>query len=84
MEKEQRGTPAADGKSWIDHLGFSGPMRPGTGPRSDPAGDFPTGPAVGDRLPDVVGTDQWGNAVDVHRDRANGPLVMVFFRSAVW
>ena len=65
-------------------LGFAGPIKPGTGPRSDPTGEFPTGPSIGERLPDVVATDQWGNEINVHDARAGGPLVMVFYRSAVW
>jgi hypothetical protein len=84
MKLEQRATPSVDGKSWIDHLGFAGPFKPGLGPRSDPAGDFPTGPALGERLPDIRGIDQRGNPIDVHRDRAGGPLIVAFFRSAVW
>jgi hypothetical protein len=84
MERELRGKASTDGRGWTDHLGFTGPFQPGVGPRSDPAGEFPTGPAVGERLPEVVAGDQWGNQVDVHRARAEGPLVLVFFRSAVW
>ena len=35
-----------------DHDGFIGPVQPGNGPRSDSRGDFPTGPDVGEALPD--------------------------------
>ena len=84
MERETRGVKTGDETGWVDHLGFVGPFQPGSGPRSDPAGDFPTGPAVGDRLPDVVATSQSGTKIDVHRARDGAPLVMVFFRSAVW
>ena len=31
--------------TWLDHLGFEGPLQPGTHARSDPSGEFPTGPA---------------------------------------
>lgn len=84
MQLETRATQRADGKGWVDHLGFVGPFRPGVGPRSDPSGDFPTGPDVGTRLPDVVGTDQWGRTIDLHAHRNDGPLILVFHRSAVW
>ena len=36
--------------TWLDHLGFEGPIQPGTHARSDPTGEFPTGPAVGARI----------------------------------
>ena len=50
-ELETRGTRTD--KGWRDHDGFIGPVQPGTGPRSDPRGDFPAGPEVGDAMPDV-------------------------------
>jgi hypothetical protein len=85
MELDTRATKTKSGKGWADRLGFVGPYRPGSGPRSDPvADDFPTGPAIGERLPDIVRRDQWGNEVDVHAKRGDRSLVMVFFRSAVW
>ncbi len=70
--------------TWLDHLGFEGPLQPGTHARSDPMGEFPTGPAVGEQLPDIVAPDFRGQRVDVHETRRGGPLVMVFYRSAVW
>lgn len=72
------------GKLWRDQDGFLGPIKPGTGPRRDPAGEFPSGPPVGSRLPDMVAQDHDGVVVDVHRERANRPAIVVFFRSAVW
>jgi hypothetical protein len=85
MELDTRATRPDSGKGWADHLGFVGPYRPGSGPRSDPAGaDFPTGPTIGEPLPNIVRRDQWGNQIDVHAHRGDRPLVMVFFRSAVW
>ena len=69
---------------WRDRLGFVGPLQPGSGGRRDPVGEFPTGPAVGERLPDVLAPNHDGQMVDAHVERGNGPLVMVFFRSAVW
>ena len=84
MERETRATPVENGKGWRDHLGFVGPFRPGVGPRTDPTGGQPTGPEIGERLPPVVAPDQHGRMVDVHRERADGPLIMIFYRSAVW
>jgi len=82
VKKETRGKATKAG--WQDHDGFIGPFRSGTGPRSDPAGDFPTGPAVGSRMPDVRCLDADGRPFDLHRDRGNAPAIFVFFRSAVW
>jgi hypothetical protein len=70
--------------SWRDQDGFVGPLRPGTAGRRDPAGDFPTGPAVGERLPEIVAADHRGHLIDVHGDRGGRPAVVVFYRSAVW
>ena len=70
--------------TWLDHLGFEGPIQPGTHARSDPTGEFPTGPAVGEQLPDIVAPDIRGQLVNVHEARRGGPLVVVFYRSAVW
>lgn len=70
-------------KGWRDHDGFVGRRRPGSGPRSDPRGDFPTGPQVGDAMPDVrCVTD--ATPFDLHAHRAGRPAVFIFFRSAVW
>jgi hypothetical protein len=69
---------------WKDRDGFIGPYQPGNGPRSDPRGEFPTGPDVGARMPDIqcIGAD--GEPFDLHRERAGRPAVFVFYRSAVW
>lgn len=82
IEIETRAEQA--GRGWRDHDGFVGPIKPGNGPRTDPRGKFPTGPAIGDRLPEVEGLDVDGNRFDLHRDRNGAPAVLVFFRSAVW
>lgn len=73
----------ADG-SFIDVHGFTAPRPAGTGPRREPRGEFPTGPSVGEVLPDVVAPDSAGRIVDVHELRAGRPAVVVFYRSAVW
>lgn len=59
-------------------------MRPGDGPRRDPAGEFPTGPEIGEQLPAVVALDTAGNRFDLHEDRDGEPAIVVFHRSAVW
>ena len=50
---------------WEDEYGALGPAKPGVGPRNDPRGEFPTGPAVGAPFPDVVATTGDGRTVDV-------------------
>ncbi|MEM9624034.1 MAG: hypothetical protein AAF993_20510 [Pseudomonadota bacterium] len=69
---------------WRDHDGFVGPFRPGNGPRTDPSGSFPTGPATGSPMPDIKCLTLDGAAFDLHQDRAGQPALFVFFRSAVW
>ena len=49
-----------------------------------PKGEFPTGPAIGELLPDIVAPNHDGRMVDAHAERHDGPLVVVFYRSAVW
>ena len=82
VEMETRAEQVEAG--WRDKDGFVGPFRPGHGPRSDPRGDFPTGPDVGTRLPDVQCLDADGRAFDLHQDRGDNPAVVMFYRSAVW
>ena len=67
-----------------DADGYVMPVAPGSGPRRIPLGDFPTGPEIGTRLPEVVAVDQHGRTVDLHADRGGQPAVLVFSRSAVW
>ncbi len=81
-ELETRGTQTDRG--WQDHDGFIGPVRPGTGPRSDPRGGFPTGPAIGQRMPDVRCSSADATPFNLHEHRAGRPAVFVFVRSAVW
>jgi outer membrane receptor protein involved in Fe transport len=54
MKSELETRAAKTDKGWQDHDGFVGPFQPGNGPRSDPRGDFPTGPDVGEVMPDEV------------------------------
>lgn len=46
--------------------------------------DFPTGPALGERLPEFILPNQHGEPVDFHADRGGQGAVVVFYRSAVW
>lgn len=82
VEKELQAEQVEHG--WRDKDGFVGPFRPGVGPRSDPKGSFPTGPEVGDRLPDIRCHTADGSHIDLHQDRADSPAVVIFYRSAVW
>jgi hypothetical protein len=46
--------------------------------------DFPTGPAIGERLPDFVLPNQRGEKIDFHADRDGHQAAVLFQRSAVW
>jgi len=81
-ELETRGTRTDTG--WQDQDGFIGPFQPGTGPRSDPRGDFPTGPEVGAAMPDVRCSTADATPFDLHAHRAGRPAIFIFYRSAVW
>lgn len=83
LEKETFARKHESG-GWEDEYGMIGPYRPGVGPRSNPKDQFPTGPEVGQRLPDIIATAHDGTVVDVHQARAGSPAVVVFYRSAVW
>ena len=83
VEVDRRGAELAPNQ-FEDHEGYVGPLPPGFGPRSNPLDDFPTGPEVGERLPDVVARDSSGHTIDLHADRGGQPAVLVFTRSAVW
>ncbi len=83
IQVDKRGA-ATTGPYYEDAEGFNMPLPPDTANRRIPLGDFPTGPAVGARLPDIVATDQTGETIDLHTDRAGRPAVVVFYRSAVW
>lgn len=81
-EMETRGTQSDSG--WHDHDGFIGPMQPGTGPRSDPRGDFPTGPEVGEPMPEIHTQTADAKPFELHPHRGGRRAVFIFFRSAVW
>ena len=58
------------------------PTRPtGRMPESD---DFPTGPAVGEPLPDFTLPDQHGQRVNFAQARDGKRALVIFHRSARW
>lgn len=79
---ETEGTKVDNG--WRDRDGFVGPIQPGLGPRSDPKGEFPTGPDVGHLMPEVHCNTADETLIDLHRHRMNRPAIFIFYRSAVW
>ncbi|MEE2638873.1 MAG: hypothetical protein VYE68_16755 [Acidobacteriota bacterium] len=46
--------------------------------------EFPSGPEIGERLPEFSLPNQDGEAVEYHADRGNAKSIVVFYRSAVW
>ena len=74
-----------DADAKVDENGLFVPVPVSHPGRRYPAtDDYPTGPAVGDRLPDFVLTDQFGNEVDFHQSRQGQRAALIFHRSAVW
>ncbi len=68
-----------------DDLGITIPMPASHPGRRYPAShEFPTGPAIGERLPEFSLPNQEGRIVDFHADRGDSKSVVVFYRSAVW
>ena len=67
-----------------DHHGFDAPAPLGHPARASLPNGHPTGPAVGERLPEFHLTNAYGETIDYHVDRARRKSVVVFYRSAVW
>ena len=63
----------------VEGLGLDFPAR-----RYPASAEFPTGPALGERLPDFTLPNQHGEPVAFHADRGGQGAVVVFYRSAVW
>ena len=84
MQPEMETTATQAEKGWADKDGYVGPFKPGNGPRSDPKGEFPTGPGIGERMPNVACQNIDGTAFNLHEHRNGRPAVFVFYRSAVW
>ena len=68
-----------------DDLGITVPVPTSHPGRRYPAEhEFPTGPAIGERLPEFELPNQNGELIDFHADRGDSKAVVVFYRSAVW
>ncbi len=68
-----------------DDLGITVPIPVDHPGRRYPASqEFPTGPDIGERLPEFSLPNQNGEMVDYHADRGNSKSIVVFYRSAVW
>ena len=83
IERDKRGEELGPNQ-YEAAAGYIAPLPAGSGPRSNPLGEFPTGPAIGERLPDIVASASDGRSVDLHADRDGQPAVLVFSRSVVW
>jgi hypothetical protein len=77
------GMPAGE---TTDDLGITVPIAPVDFPaRRYPATDeFPTGPAIGERLPEFALPNHNGEIVDFYADRGDSKAIVVFHRSAAW
>ena len=71
-------------KAERDELGFDAPAPLGHPVRASLPTDAPTGPAIGDRLPDFSLPNAFGRVVNFHEDRGVSKAALVFYRSAVW
>ena len=60
------------------------PERPAPSLRTPDSDDFPSGPAVGERLPAFALRDQHGRTVSLEAARDGGRALVVFMRSAEW
>jgi hypothetical protein len=67
-----------------DEFGFIAPLPMTSGQRKIAPEGHPTGPAVGERLPDFELPDPTGRMVKLHEDRGTSKAAVAFFRSVVW
>lgn len=67
-----------------DEHGFDAPAPLGHPGRLGLPSGHPTGPEVGERLPDWALPDSTGQTIRYHEDRGSSKSVVVFYRSAVW
>jgi hypothetical protein len=67
-----------------DEHGFDAPAPLGHPGRTGLPDGHPTGPEVGERLPDFELPDAHGRAVRFHEDRGQSRAAVIFYRSAVW
>ena len=74
-----------DPNSQTDDLGITVPIPISHPGRRYPAtDDFPTGPDLGEALPEFSLQNQHGEMVDFSAHRADSRAVVVFYRSVVW
>ncbi len=67
-----------------DEKGFDAPAPLGHPGRAGLPQGHPTGPEIGEKLPDFELPDTNGRMVRLHDDRAGAKIVLVFYRSTVW
>jgi hypothetical protein len=67
-----------------DEFGFDAPAPLGHPARLGLEAGHPTGPEIGERLPDFRLPDAYGREIDFHADRGDAKAALVFYRSAVW
>lgn len=86
QEQNVRGVhEVMDPNSQTDDLGITVPIAISHPARRYPATDnFPTGPAVGEQLPNIRLANQHGEMIDLHGRQGDGNAVVVFYRSATW
>lgn len=74
-----------DPSQHVDEYGITVPVPASHPGRRFPAEEgFPTGPSVGERLPDFRLPNQEGETIDFHRHRGERRAAVMFQRSAVW
>lgn len=68
-----------------DDLGITVPIPASHPGRRYPAShEFPSGPEVGERLPDFRLSNQNGEMIEYHSNHGDSKSIVVFYRSAVW
>ena len=67
-----------------DDAGFDAPAPLGHPGRAGLPDGHPTGPGVGELLPDFELPDAQGRLVNFHQHRAGCKTALIFYRSAVW
>jgi len=84
-KKDQTPSTSVDlDHEYYDEFGFYSPMPLSRPARREPGPDFPTGPAVGERLPNFTLPDQYGQPTDFDMARQGRKAIVVFHRSAYW
>jgi hypothetical protein len=67
-----------------DEKGFDAPAPLGHPARAGLPDGHPTGPDIGELLPDFELPNANGQTIGFHADRAGSKAALVFYRSAVW